>query len=161
MKARLIILGFVILAIIGTSFLLWRSTPEQIVKRQAHRLLNCLEKSTLSGTTTTDKVELLGELLAHPFTVQAPYPVDSGTFDQAQAGRALKDFHDGVMSCAIRRDNAMVKFEAENIGRYETVLSVEISLGPRRQHHLKYNCHIRFIRNGKDWLAQEIILNLI
>ncbi|MDG2487461.1 MAG: hypothetical protein P8M65_07120 [Roseibacillus sp.] len=161
MRARLIILGFVILAVTGTFFLLWRSTPEQIVKRQAHRLLDCLEKGALSSNTTTNKVELLGELLAHSFTVQAPYPVDSGTFDRTQAGRSLKDFHDSVMSCAIRRDNALIKIEAENIGSYETVLSVEISLGPRRQHHFKYNCLIEFIRSGDDWIAREIILNPI
>ena len=161
MKPRRIIIGFVILAILGTSYLLWRSSPEQTVKRQAHRLLNCLEKSALSRTTPSEKAELLVDLLARSFKVQAPYPVDSGSFNPIQAAQSLRDFHNSVMSCAISKENPLVNLQSDKSGRYEVTLSVEISLGPRRRHHLKYQCLIEFIENGEGWLAREIILNPI
>ena len=161
MKPRLLIIGFVILTILGTSFLLWRSSPEQTVKRQAHRLLNCLEKGALSRTTPSEKADLLVDLLTRSFKVQAPYPVDSGSFNHAQAAQSLRDFHNSVMSCAISRDNPLINLESDTSGRYEVILSVEITLGPRRQHHLKYKCLIEFIRDEEEWLARAIILNPI
>ena len=161
MNPRLIILGFVILTILGTSYLLWRSSPEQTVKRQAHRLLDCLEKGALSRTTPSEKADLLVGLLAPTFKLQAPYPVDSGSFNHVQAAQSLRDFHNNVMSCAISKGKPLINLHSDKSGRYEVTLSVEISLGPRRQYHLKYQCIIIFIEHEEKWLSREIILNPI
>ena len=159
MRPRLIILSLVLLATAGSSFLLWKSSPGQIIKAQAHRLFKCLEKTVLGSDTTSEKADLLGALITPSFEVQAPYPVNSGSLTRSPAGHSLREFHDSIMSCKIHKENARIHFDTDRAGRYQTELSVEISVGPRRQHHLRYQCLIEFIQSEGEWLAREISLN--
>ena len=159
MKLKLTILGIVVLAAAGLFLVLWSNSPERQVQKKAHRLFKCLEKGALSAETISEKVDFLEKLVSPSCEVEAPYPVTSGTLNHSQAGRSLREFHASIISCKIRREADLITFISEHAGSYETELSVDISLGPRRQHHLRYQCYIGFIRSGKEWLAREFRLN--
>ena len=158
MKTWLKLLLFLVPAVAATLYVLWRFSPEQAVIRRAEVLLTCLEKSTLSTGTPSDKAERLQEVLSPALEIQAPHPVESVVISPAQAGRMLKDFLNSITSCKISRKEESVSFPAEDHAIYQAAIFAEIAQGPGRKYHMQYHCRIEFKRSGHDWLAEAIVL---
>ncbi len=161
MKTGLKLLLFLVPAVAATLYALWRFSPEQTVIRRAEVLFTCLEKSTLSTGTPSDRAERFQIMLSPALEIRAPHPVESGAIGPAQAGRMLKDFQQSITSCKISREEESVDFPAEDHAVYQVAIFAEIAQGPGRKYHMRYHCRIEFKRSGRDWLAEAITLTPI
>jgi len=158
MKTGFKLLLFLVPALAATLYVLWKFSPEQAVIRRAEVLFTCLEKSTLSTGTPSDKAERLQVVLSPALEIRAPHPVESGAISPAQARRMLKDFQHSITSCKISQEEESVNFPAEDHAVYQAAISAEIAQGPGRKYHMRYHCRIEFKRSGRDWLAESIVL---
>ena len=161
MKTGLKLLLFLVPAVAATLYVLWKFSPEQTVIRRAEALFTCLEKSTLSTGTPSEKAERFQTVLSPALEIRAPHPVESGAIGPAQAGRMLKDFQQSITSCKISCEEESVDFPAEDHAVYQVAIFAEIAQGPGRKYHMRYHCRIEFKRSGRDWLAEAITLTPI
>lgn len=161
MKLWLKFLLFLVPALLGTWFVLWRFSPEQAVLRRADLVFTSVEKGTLSAGSPRDKAERLEEVLAPALEIRGPHPVPSGAFSSAQVGRMLVEFQNSILSCQISREDETVEFPTEEQAVYRALLSAETAQGPGRTYHMRYWCRIEFRRSGRAWLATLIELEAI
>ncbi len=161
MKLRLKLLLFLIPALAGVLYLVWRMSPEQAVIRRADVIFTSLEKGTLSTGSTEEKSKRFREVISPKLEIRAPHPIPSGTIESALLAHQLEQFHGGITSCNIRREEETVAFPSDDRAIYQAKVAADVTQGPSHKYNMRYQCRFEFEKSGQDWLLVSIALSAI
>ena len=155
------LLIFLIPAIGGAIYLVWRFSPEQVLIRRAAVVFECVEKGTLSAGTPKEKAQQFQDLLTEDFELMAPRPLPSGPLPPAQAARSLLNFQQSVLSCRVTRDGETVAFPSEGHAIYQSTLEADVAVTPSNRRVMRYRCRFEFVKAEEEWLLRLIVLTPI